>query len=520
MNGTRCLGLTGLACALLASGCGLGVLDFLTGGLDPGEKCGNSKMEGDEVCDGTDLGGVSCQDLGFSDGALACSADCASYDQLDCGGSCTPDCSGRECGPDPICHRGCGTCSTGTCVSGVCRTDVNCPADSNCAGRVCGPDPVCGTSCGNCESPDVCSGSGDCVPAGSCGLVTPQIVGGFATSLGTITFDHVEVGVTHARDIDPAEDGCVVRVEMTFGRGDGCELQLVAGDVLTASGGLGISELSFQADSQCPNFPNEDEGYYSRAVGFRGEVRSSAMQVSGQNVAEACLGTTLTVNLEGPLSRSGGGELTVSNSQISVSGEFSSTGSTSISCPERAMCDGQTQTSCDWDQLVFCDGLEEAGRWNCTDLLGDGSIVAACGMAGGVGHCVMPEGAPCVLYTQDQQAIAFPCGTGSSISTNMGCIAVSIDEGLAFHCQPGHSSCSSVSSPTCQGDLLAVACNEFGSIRQLVAFDCVDPGIGDSCSANSCQGQQANGYCIPGTIECATGLTCDWGANPSLCLQN
>ncbi|MCC7381108.1 MAG: hypothetical protein IT384_04725 [Deltaproteobacteria bacterium] len=41
-------------------------------------------------------------------------------------------------------------------------TGPRCPEEADCTGRVCGPDPVCGTSCGECTT-DLCSESGQCV---------------------------------------------------------------------------------------------------------------------------------------------------------------------------------------------------------------------------------------------------------------------------------------------------------------------------------------------------------------------
>lgn len=45
-----------------------------TGTTLPGE-CGNGVIEGDETCDGRELGG-SCADYGFEDGVLACDTEC------------------------------------------------------------------------------------------------------------------------------------------------------------------------------------------------------------------------------------------------------------------------------------------------------------------------------------------------------------------------------------------------------------------------------------------------------------
>jgi len=45
--------------------------------------CGDSLVVGDEDCDGANLNGVSCQDLGFSGGTLACTEACA-FDTSNC----------------------------------------------------------------------------------------------------------------------------------------------------------------------------------------------------------------------------------------------------------------------------------------------------------------------------------------------------------------------------------------------------------------------------------------------------
>jgi hypothetical protein len=50
-----------------------------------GAVCGDEAIAGDEVCDGADLGAKQCADLdGFLGGALACAADCASFDVSGC----------------------------------------------------------------------------------------------------------------------------------------------------------------------------------------------------------------------------------------------------------------------------------------------------------------------------------------------------------------------------------------------------------------------------------------------------
>ncbi len=40
------------------------------------QECGNGQVEGDEPCDGPDLGGQSCQGLGYTGGSLSCRPWC------------------------------------------------------------------------------------------------------------------------------------------------------------------------------------------------------------------------------------------------------------------------------------------------------------------------------------------------------------------------------------------------------------------------------------------------------------
>jgi len=93
-------------------------------------------------------------------------------------GPCVPDCSGRQCGPDPVCGQSCGTCMGST---DVCRQDTGICEDV-CAGKECGTfegiycgectgaTEVCRQNTGICE--DVCAdrqcGSVEGISCGSC----------------------------------------------------------------------------------------------------------------------------------------------------------------------------------------------------------------------------------------------------------------------------------------------------------------------------------------------------------------
>jgi hypothetical protein len=72
--------------------------------------------------------------------------------------TCTPNCSGKQCGSDG-CSGTCGTCpSNESCsASGTC---VACTPQ--CSGKQCGADG-CGGSCGTCTTGQSCNSSGQCV---------------------------------------------------------------------------------------------------------------------------------------------------------------------------------------------------------------------------------------------------------------------------------------------------------------------------------------------------------------------
>lgn len=96
-------------------------------------------------------------------------------DLLDCCGTCTPNCQGKQCGTDG-CGGSCGSCHTGqTCQNGTCVTTGECGKD---------PAHTCKDSCGGqgvggCYCDSVCASKGDCCPdkAACCGTCTPDCSG-------------------------------------------------------------------------------------------------------------------------------------------------------------------------------------------------------------------------------------------------------------------------------------------------------------------------------------------------------
>jgi hypothetical protein len=81
-------------------------------------------------------------------------------------GTCTPSCTGKQCGPDG-CGGVCGTCTDGTCNdSGQCIGN-DCPGSiaTTCAGKQCGSDG-CGGVCGTCPAGQTCNAEGLCETGG------------------------------------------------------------------------------------------------------------------------------------------------------------------------------------------------------------------------------------------------------------------------------------------------------------------------------------------------------------------
>jgi hypothetical protein len=76
---------------------------LLTGCGTAPPTCGNGVKDPGEDCDGADLGGATCESLGFTGGTLACSPACT-YDTSGCTQACVPVSKGR-CNCDGSCSK-------------------------------------------------------------------------------------------------------------------------------------------------------------------------------------------------------------------------------------------------------------------------------------------------------------------------------------------------------------------------------------------------------------------------------
>lgn len=87
----------------------------------------------------------------------------------------TPNCScvGKECGDDG-CGVSCGTC---TAPESCNAATFQCECTPDCTFRQCGLDPVCGTSCGECDAGVVCTLNGQCPDPGCPGSAATTCAG-------------------------------------------------------------------------------------------------------------------------------------------------------------------------------------------------------------------------------------------------------------------------------------------------------------------------------------------------------
>jgi hypothetical protein len=136
-----------------------------SGSLGPCEStCGNNTFECNEVCDGTDLGGETCESQGFDSGYLKCNSDCQGFD--------TSSCYDYVCGNGvkegteecDVSDFGGTVCGDFDCTGGELTCTGNCTIDIS----SCTDCPVCDND-GTCESGEDCSNCPDCIISGYCG---------------------------------------------------------------------------------------------------------------------------------------------------------------------------------------------------------------------------------------------------------------------------------------------------------------------------------------------------------------
>ncbi len=126
------------------------VFDFVA---TPDPVCGNDIAEAGELCDGTDLGGETCDSLlGCFGGILMCNATCDGFDTALCTGSnmireANEECDGMDFGGTDCADFGCGggnlscnsdcTIDASTCLGCCTETGLSCRNDNDCCSLNC-----------------------------------------------------------------------------------------------------------------------------------------------------------------------------------------------------------------------------------------------------------------------------------------------------------------------------------------------------------------------------------------------
>lgn len=160
-----------------ALACKPGCKDFARGHCGPPASCGNATREGVEICDQSDLGGQTCESLGYGPGTLGCLSNCGEFDTQTCGPP--PDCGDGEVSGIEVCDKddfdGL-TCQRMGYTGGSLRCAQNCLSiDSSGCNNTCTPltcteaGAECGSvdngcqatmDCGGCTLPETCGGGG------------------------------------------------------------------------------------------------------------------------------------------------------------------------------------------------------------------------------------------------------------------------------------------------------------------------------------------------------------------------
>ncbi|MBU1411903.1 hypothetical protein KKD52_08150 [Myxococcota bacterium] len=101
-----------------------------------GPLCGNGQIDAGEICDGLDLGGQTCVELGYTGGTLGCLSDCSDFDETGCDGATGPVCGDSLSEGSEVCDgsdlRG-KSCITQGWDGGILRCNAGC-ASYNTAG--------------------------------------------------------------------------------------------------------------------------------------------------------------------------------------------------------------------------------------------------------------------------------------------------------------------------------------------------------------------------------------------------
>jgi len=370
-----------------------------------------------------------------------------------------------------------------------------------CGARACGPDG-CGGTCGSCTPGTTCSPLGTCESA-ACGGGPTTVTGKLVTDLGAIDFTSVNVTLTHKRDVDPYEDGCIVEIGLDFQRGDGCHFLVSAAERVDEQHRLAVTQMVLTADSQCPGFPDAAEGtYHVKGTLMVGDVNPGVAKVPDANAASSCFHGTMEVRLAGVIEHEQTGKtLTLFQSTLAITGDFTSQGSMNAHCPCQSICTGREcgddgcggtcgtcgcGESCETGQCRFlnCDG-KQCGDDGCGGTCGSCSALGANATCTATGQCTCTKS--CSGKQCGSDGCGGSCGTCASGKT----------------CNQGGQCVAGTCTPEC-GDIFSpVECGPDGC-----GGSCGTCAAGSTCQSGTCVAADEPGCVAKSTKGCA-GCACE-----------
>jgi len=413
--------------------------------------CGNGQLEVGEACDGLDLGGQSCESLGYLSGPLACAADCT-LDTIDC--AAPEDCNNGVLDPGEDCD--------GPNLGGLTCEDLGM------GGGSLGCSPVCRFEPGGCDNPPVCGNGqvdygeacddGNTVGCDGCSPVCqPDGCGNGIVDCGEACDDGNTSG----------GDGCAADCASDETCGNGVT-DAASGEV--CDDGNNVDGDGCAAD--CSSDETCGNGTVDAAVG---EVCDDGNGVDGDGCAASCLsdetcGNGVTDAVAGEVCDDGNG----------VDGDGCAADCSSDETCGNGVVDAAVGEQCDDGNNLDGDGCQA----NCA-LPGCGDGVLDTGEVCDDGNNVDGDGCSATCMSNET------CGNGI------------VDVAVGETCDDGGTSPCDGCSMMCRTEGCGNGVQE--------CFEACDDGntvAGDGCAADC----SSNETCGNGVVDGVTGEVCDDGA--------
>ena len=195
-----------------------------------------------------------------------------------------------------------------------------------------GPPPPGGSSDGG---PDGLDAGTSAIDGGVCNQAMRggTVTGILATGVHDISYEGgaANIRLTHKRDVDPIEDGCISAANVSLYTASGaCTLNLnfaaIAGEPTMV-----LKFASLNIDSQCPGWLDAEEGNFKAAAVDAGRLTVTAHAPT--NIPFGCFAASLKPSGVVELTAAGRPPLTVDLAVLNISGTAYSNAITPAICP-------------------------------------------------------------------------------------------------------------------------------------------------------------------------------------------